>query len=223
MRQILKDIYSELILVLKGKTLDTLIPPILFAITLSLFDLNIALIVGLFFSSILFMVRFIKKDKKRYAIFGFLGVGIAAIFSYLNQSAITYFIPDVLGSGISLLVAIVSFIMRKPLAAYVSHITRGWPIDWFLRDDVRPAYQEVTLIWMIYFLFRTVLETTIYLTGSVNQFVWVNTLLGLPLLIFILTVSYVYGIWRLRTLKGPGVDEYINKKEPPYKGQTKGF
>lgn len=219
----IKEIYQELSMVLKGKTLDTLMPPIIYALMLNLLNLEIALIVGLFFSFVLFLIRMLKNEKKRYAVLGFLAVGIAAGFSYLSQSPITYFIPDILGSGLSLLVALISVLIGKPLVAYVSHLTRGWPIEWFWRADIKPAYQEVTIIWTFYFLFRTVLETTIYLSGDVNQFVWVNTLLGLPLLILMLTLSYIYGLWRLRKLEGPSVDEYINDSKPPYKGQLKGF
>lgn len=48
-------------------------------------------------------------------------------------------------------------------------------------------------------------------------------LLGWPVTIVVLVLSYVYGIWRLRKLRGPGVDEFITGKQPPYRGQTRGF
>ena len=223
MKRLLKEIAEELVLVLKGRTLDTLIPPILFAITLGIFNLEIALIISVLLALIILGFRVFKKEEKKYAFFGVVAVSVAALFSYLNQNPVTYFIPDIIGSAVSVMIAIVSLMIRKPMAAYLSHLTRGWPLEWFWRDDVRPAYKEVTYLWLFYFVFRTVLETTIYLTGNVNQFVWVNTLLGFPLLISILTISYIYGIWRLRKLGGPGVDEYISGQEPPYKGQTRGF
>jgi len=47
--------------------------------------------------------------------------------------------------------------------------------------------------------------------------------MGLPFTIAILVISYIYGIWRLRTLKGPGIDEFMEAKEAPYRGQTRGF
>lgn len=223
MKRLLKEVYEELILVLKGRTLDTLIPPILFAIALGIFGLEIALIIAVSIALIILGFRAYKKEEIKYAFFGVIAVSIAALFSYLNQNPVTYFIPDIIGSGLSVVIAVFSLIIKKPMAAYLSHLTRGWPLDWFWRDDVRPAYKEVTYLWLLYFIFRTALETTIYLTGNVNQFVWVNTLLGFPLLISILTISYIYGIWRLRKLGGPGVDEYISGQEPPYKGQTRGF
>ena len=223
MKRFIREVYEEFILVFKGKTLDTLIPPIVFLIFLNLYTLNTALIVSFLLSLIILIYRMIKKENQTYAFFGIIAVGIASIFSYLGNNPSTYFIPDILGSALSLVLAIISLIIKKPLAAYASHFTRGWPLSWFWRKDVLPAYMEVTILWSLYFLLRTTIEISFYVNNDVQNFVWFNTLIGFPLLIGILTVSYLYGIWRLRKLKGPGVDEYIENKEPPYKGQTRGF
>ena len=223
MKRFIREVYEEFILVFKGKTLDTLIPPIVFLIFLNLYTLNTALIVSFLLSLIILIYRMIKKEKQTYAFFGIIAVGIASIFSYLGNNPSTYFIPDILGSALSLVLAIISLIIKKPLAAYASHFTRGWPLSWFWRKDVLPAYMEVTILWSLYFLLRTTIEISFYANNDVQNFVWFNTLIVFPLLIGILTVSYLYGIWRLRKLKGPGVDEHIENKEPPYKGQTRGF
>jgi len=33
----------------------------------------------------------------------------------------------------------------------------------------------------------------------------------------------VYGLFRLKQLKGPGIEEYNEYQQPPYKDQTRGF
>ena len=223
MKKLVKEIYEELISVLKGKTLDTLLPPIIFVITLNWFSLTTALIISITLSILLWIYRAIRHDNQKYAIFGLVGVIIASLFAYLNNDPRTYFIPDILGSALILIIAGWSLVINKPLAAYASHLTRGWPLAWFWRKDVLPAYREVTWFWLFYFVLRTAIETTLYFRGSVDDFVWFNTFVGFPLLITILTISYIYGIWRLRKLNGPGVEEFIAKKEAPYKGQTRGF
>jgi hypothetical protein len=121
------------------------------------------------------------------------------------------------------LAALTSLILGKPLAAWASHLTRGWPLDWFWRDDVRPAYSEVTWAWMIFFLLRLGLQLTLYLQGQVSTLAWTESLLGWPVTLIILVSSYIYGIWRLRQLGGPGVDEFIAQTPPPWQGQTRGF
>lgn len=223
MKKLFKEIYQELVLVLKGKTLDTLLPPIIFVLSLNWFSLDVAVIVSILLSICLWLFRVFKHDNQRYAIFGLIAVIIASVFAYLSDNPATYFIPDIIGSAAILIITIVTLFMNRPLAAYVSHFTRGWPLEWFWRKDVLPAYREVTWFWLSYFIIRTIVETVLFLSDAIEQLVWFNTFVGFPLLIFVLTVSYVYGIYRLRKLKGPGVDEFIEGKESPFKGQTRGF
>ena len=55
------------------------------------------------------------------------------------------------------------------------------------------------------------------------QLTWINILLGWPFTILILILSYLYGLWHLQNLGGPGVQEYQNDKKPPWEGQKRGF
>jgi hypothetical protein len=221
--KLFKEILNELVTVLKGKTLDTLIPPIIFIVSLNFLNLNLSLLSALSFSLLIYIFRLIKKETGKYALFGMVGILFASVFAYINQNATNYFISDMISNVLIVVVSVVSLIIKRPLAAYASHLTRGWPVAWFLRDDVKPAYKEVTIFWAIVFFIRAIVEFRLYLDDNISALFLLNTLVGFPLLIVVLTISYIYGIWRLRNLKGPGVDEFISKKEPPYRGQTKGF
>lgn len=223
MKKLFKELLQELTFVLKGKTLDTLITPLIFILTLNLFDLNTAIITSVVLSILLLLIRVIKKEKILYALIGLLGVLIAFVFSILGNNPKTFFIPDILGSFLVVLLASYTLLVKRPLAIYASHLTRGWPMDWFLRKDVLPAYKEVTYLWLIYFIFRLFMDIWFFSKNQLERLVWFNTVVGYPLLILILVTSYIYGIYRLRKLKGPGIDEFIQKKEPPFRGQTRGF
>jgi hypothetical protein len=223
MKKLFKEILEELLMILKGRTIDAILPPIIYFIVNRYVDLLTALIIAVSFALVLFIRNRIKHEKSFYAVIGLSGVVVAAVFAYLSDNPSTYFLPDLLTNVLVILLAIYSLMVDRPMAAYASNITRGWPIAWFWRDDVKPAYREVTWLWLGFFTARAVLELWIYLLGSLASLVFVNIVLGLPLLIFILTISYIYGIWRLRRLGGPGVDEFIDGKEPPFRGQTRGF
>ncbi|MEC9485325.1 MAG: DUF3159 domain-containing protein [Candidatus Izemoplasma sp.] len=223
MKDLFKDIVDELIFVLKGNTLDILIPPILFYVGLRFFDLFIALLFSLMFACIMLGIRLHKKEKWYYAVGGIIGTLVAAVMVYINTNASNFFLPDLIGTGVFIVVTALSILIKKPLAMFASHITRGWDIDWFLRKDIYPAYLEVTIFWLGFFILRFIVELTLYLTSTTEELVVANIIMGLPLLIFVLTISYIYGIWRLKTLNGPGIDEYHDEKTPPYKGQRKGF
>jgi intracellular septation protein A len=218
-----REILEELTSVLSGKTLDAIVPPLIFVIVNSVFGLTAAIIVALIISTTFGIYRLIRKQSGVYALFGTLGILLAGGFAYLADNATNYFLPGIVTNAFVLLLSVFTLLIDKPLAAYASHLTRGWTLDWFWRKDIRPAYREVTIMWSLFFLIRTIIQLTLFLSDNVDALIWANTIMGLPVTIAVLVLSYVYGIWRLRNLKGPGIDEYLENKNAPFRGQTRGF
>ena len=218
-----KEILEELKSVVSGKTFDALLPPLVFVIINGIFGLDIAVISALGLAIVLGITRLARKQAWQYALGGLLGVTLATGLAYLTRSAAGYFIPAIISSILLFLAAFVSLLIGKPLAAWASHLTRGWPLAWFWRKDIKPAYLEVTLFWSLFLLMRLAVQIILFQSGDAARLAWANTLLGWPVTIIVLIISYIYGIWRLRKLCGPGVEEYQSGKEPPWQGQTRGF
>lgn len=223
MSKLAKDIAEELKLFLSGKTIDALIPPIIYIVGNNLFGLIEAVILALSLALILAGIRLVKKESILYALAGIGGVALASGFALISKNAANYFLPKILGSGALFLVSLLSVFMGKPLAAILSHLSRGWDFAWFLRKDIKPAYREVTLVWALLFLGRMVLQILFYQRGNVSELGWASILLGFPATLSVLILTLVYGIWRLKKLGGPGVDEFMEGKSPPWEGQKKGF
>lgn len=219
----LQEIWEELKSVLSGATIDALLPPIVFAIVNGLFGLEAGVISALVLAVGLGAIRLIRRQSWGYALGGVLGVGLAAGLALLTQEAASYFIPAIITSALLVIAALISNLIGKPLTAWVSHLTRGWPLDWFWRPDVKPAYRDVTWFWAFFFALRLVLQILLYLQGQAGTLAWANTLLGWPVTILVLVASYIYGIWRLQKLGGPGVEEFEDGKDPPWEGQKRGF
>ncbi len=219
----LLEIKDEIKTVLSGSTIDAILPPILFVIINNLLGITAAIIFALILSLILGIKRIINKESWKYAFGGFLIVSLAAGLALITKNASNYFIGAAIGSGVFFILALISLFIGKPMAAYASHISRGWPLDWFWRKDIKPAYREVTFFWGIFFLMRFIIQITLIRKANPDQLVWANTLLGWPVTLIILISSYIYGTWRLKNLGGPGVDEFREGKEPPWEGQKKGF
>lgn len=223
MSPILDDIRQELRSVIGGKTLGAILPPIVFVIANNLFGLAIGVVAASMTAVLLGAGRYLKGETIRYAAGGLLGVLIASAFAYFAGNAANYFLPRIFTSGFLFLAAILTLLVGKPMAAIASHLSRGWEFEWFLRKDIKPAYMEVTLMWAVLFLVRMLLQLQLYTDGDLLKQAWFNTLLGTPATLSVLILSYVYGIWRLKRLGGPGIDEFREKKEPPYRGQITGF
>jgi uncharacterized membrane protein len=219
----LKDLFSEIKLIFTGKTLDAIIPPLIFVVVNGYLGLSIAIIVSLVIALIFFIYRVVSKQSFSYALFGLVGILLAGGFAFVANNATNFFLPDIITNGFILLLSIGSLIINKPIAAYLSHLTRGWTLNWFWRKDILPAYREVTYMWTAFFLIRTIIQVVLFIGNDVNALLWTSTIMGLPATFLILTISYVYGIWRLKQLGGPGIDEFDANKKPPYRGQNRGF
>lgn len=218
-----REVLDELKSVLKGKTVDALIPPLIFVLVNGIVGLSEASLIAVGAAGGLTALRLMKKQQVRYALGGLAGVLLAVGFAYLSGSAENFFIPKIISSGFMVLFTLGSLLAGRPLAALMSHLTRGWPMEWFERKDVKPAYVEVTLIWSLLLVVRLVIQILLFRGRNLSQIFWVNTLIGTPFTIIVLIFSYLYGVWRLSRLGGPGVDEFLQGKPRPWKGQKKGF
>ncbi len=217
------EIREELKTVLGGRTIDALLPPLLFVIVNGLSTLEIALGAAIGLAVLLTMVRLVRGQSWTYALGGLLAVALAAGLALLTRNAASYFLPALIGSAMILVAMLVSLMIGKPLAAWLSHLTRGWPLAWFWREDVKPAYREVTWVWALLIAARLGIQAFLFQRGDAAALAWANTLLGWPVTIAVLVLSYIYGIWRLHRLGGPGVHEFNAGKNPPWEGQTRGF
>ena len=168
-------------------------------------------------------VRLIRRHTLRYALGGLGGVTMASLAAVLLDRGEGFFLPGMLSGSVTSAVCLVSVIVRRPLVAWTSFVARRWPLAWYWHPRVRPAYSEVSLAWFVFFAGRLLLQYLLFRRGATDSLALVNLGLGWPALVVLLAASYLYGLWRLRTLGGPSVDEFKNQAPPPWTGQKKGF
>jgi hypothetical protein len=205
------------------KLLDTLLPLVIFLLGNQFFGLSAALAASLAGAGLFTIVRLIQRENPVFALAGVGGAALAAGIAYLSGSESGFFIPGLISGGLTILICLGSVVLRRPAAAWTSHLTRRWPLEWYWLDRVRPAYAEVSLIWAGAFGARTGLEYWLLQQEAINALGAAKILLGWPYTILILILSYLYGIWRLKTLKGPSVEEFRAGITPPWQGQKRGF
>ena len=207
----------------RGGLTDSLIPPIVFLIMNALAGFEIALWGSLGIALIIAAYRQIKRQPLRYALGGIGGVILAVLIARLVGGAQGYFLPGIISGFFTVFLCLTSIILKRPLVAWTSFITRRWPLEWYWHPRVRPAYSEVTLAWGIFFALRTLLQFQLFQRGEAATLGVVQLISGWPALILLLVASYLYGIWRLHNLKGPSVVEVKSGAEPPWEGQKRGF
>jgi hypothetical protein len=220
-----QEIIEEFRSVMTGRNrwVDSLIPPIVFLILNALTGFEIALWGSLGIALIIAGYRIINRQPLRYALGGIGGVLLAMLIARIVGGAQGYFLPGIVGGFLTVFLCLASILIKRPLAAWTSTLTRRWPLEWYWHPRVRPAYNEVTLFWGIFFAIRTFLQFRLYQLGETVTLGTVQLILGWPALILLLAGSYLYGLWRLQNLKGPSVDEFRAGTQPPWEGQKRGF
>lgn len=220
-----KELFEEFRSVFSGSNslLDSLLPPLLFLIINAVFGFQPALWASLGIGAIITGLRLLRRQKIAFALGG-LGAALLAIgLRYLLNSSQAYFLPTLINDSLIMLALLVSTIINRPAVAFTSAFTRRWPLDWYWHAQVRPAYSEVTAIWVVYYALKIAIEFVLFRQGNVYRLAIFNFIGGWPALILLLIVSYLYGQKRLRNLKGPSIQEFIQKIPPPWRSQQRGF
>ena len=220
-----QEIISELRMVFtgRGKLLDSLIPPLVFLVCNAIFGLNIALWASVGTALLIGLLRAFKRQPLIYAFGGLGGILVAVIITRILGRAEGFFLPGLLTGSLTFLLCLVSLLLKRPLVAWTSYLTRRWPLEWYWHARVRPAYSEVTLAWTLFFGLRLLLQLGLFWQGAAQALGWVQLLTGWPALVILLIASYLYGLWRLANLGGPSVEEFKSGTPPPWQGQKRGF
>jgi hypothetical protein len=221
----LRELVEEFRLVFTGRSnlADSIIPPVIFLIINALLGFEFAMWGSLAVALLITVFRLSRRQPLRYALGGIGGVILAILVARLLGRAEGYFLPGMVTGGLTVIGCLVSVIVGRPLVAWTSYIARRWPLDWYWHPKVRPAYNEVTLAWAVFFAIRLGLQWSLFQEQAAGLLGVIQVVTGWPATIALLVVSYLYGTWRLRNLKGPSVEEFRAGAEPPWSGQRRGF
>jgi hypothetical protein len=132
-------------------------------------------------------------------------------------------LPGIITGIFTVVLCGVSIVAGRPLVAWTSYIARRWSLDWYWHPNVRPAYSEVTIAWMVFFVVKLAVQILFFREAQAGALAVVNAIAGWPATIVLLVLSYVYGLWRLQHLKGPSIEEFKAGADPPWTGQSRGF
>jgi hypothetical protein len=220
-----REILEELRSVVLGRSnlVDSVVPPVLFLIVNALLGFDAAMGSSLVVALGITALRLVRRQPVLYALGGIAGTGVAIGVAILSGRAEGFFLPGIVSGAATVLICLVSVLAGRPLVAWTSYVTRRWPLDWYWHPRVRPAYSEVTWMWVVFFGLRLALQIVLFEQEATGWLALANVVLGWPATIVLLVVSYVYGTWRLRSLGGPSVEEFRAGADPPWESQRRGF
>ncbi len=220
-----QELREELTDLLSGRSgvADGIVSPIVFVAVNAFAGVRTAAAAGLAVALAIVVWRLVRGHPLRFAVGGLLGTGLAIALAVRSGDARDYFLPGLISGAATTIGAIISITVRRPLVAWTSWFTRGWPIEWYWHPRVRPAYTLVTWLWVLFFGMRTAVQGWLFLADETTTLGVVRAITGWPGLIALLTATYLVGRHRLEALGGPSVVEFQDQAPPPWTGQQRGF
>ena len=200
---------------------DSVVAPLFFVVTSNFSTLNQAILLTGLLLAILLLYRLLKKQNLKFVFYGLIGTIVALFLARVQGSASGFFIPGIVRDLSIAVVGLVSIIVKKPFTIYSSKAIRKWPQEWYVHEQVRPAYTRVAIIWTVYLFLKGGLQVIFF--NSPEILVTIKLLLSNQTTLILLVATYMIGQNKLQSLSGPSVDEFINGTPPPWKSQQKGF
>jgi len=221
----IQEIKEEIKDILTGRRnlLDSLLPPLLFVIVNELVGFDAAMWSALAVAFAFAVLRLVRGQSALSALGGIGGVFIAIFLAKWMGRDESFFLPGILSNLFWVVLFVASLLIGKPLLAWGSYFLRKWPLEWYWHPRVRPAYMEVSLMWLVFMAARSSLQIFLYNHQAAGELAILTLVTGVPATILLLVASYVYGNWRLGQLGGPSVEEYQSGTQPPWTGQGRGF
>lgn len=161
--------------------LETSLPGLVF-VTVFAFnrDVQLSAVIAAGVGLLLLGARLVRRDTIQYAVGGFAGVLIAALFALSTGDANNYFLPSILKNlGFGLLY-LVSVLVRWPLLGVLIGPLLKENFAWRQHTARRRAYAQATLIWAGMFAVRLGVMLPLYLLDQTVALGIAGVALGWP-------------------------------------------
>jgi hypothetical protein len=178
----------------KRGLIDSGLPSLVFLVVFNISgkDVNAALYAAVALSTVLTLLRLLKRETIQHAFSGLIGVGICALISKRTGNAADFYLPGLwINAGYGLLYAITNLVKWPILGVMLGPIL-GENLLW-RKDPARlNAYIKAGWLWVAMFAARLIVQYPLYKSGNINILGTARLLMGYPL--FILTA---WGTWQI--------------------------
>jgi hypothetical protein len=159
---------------------------------------TLSLTAGIVFATVLTVAAFFwERRHARSGLSASIGLTIAlvqAVSGLASGSARWYFAPGLIASTAYGLVFLGSVVIGRPLAGVFASETYPFPPEVRASVTFRRVFSRVSLAWGGYLVGRGAFRLLMLATSSVDAFIVVNILTGLPLTAALMAWSIWYGV-----------------------------
>ena len=160
---------------------------------------------GILAATVLALIAYLwERRRERSGVTAAIGLGIAlvqAAAGLATGSTTGYFAPGLIVNGAYGLAFLGSVLIGRPLAGVFARETYPFPPDMLASAIFRRVFSHISLVWAAYLLLRTGIRLIALLRTSVELFLVVNVLTGIPLTVAIMAWSIWYGHRRFSSIQ----------------------
>ena len=172
---------------------DAFGPVLVFYLGWKLVDLR----TGILAATALAVVAYVwERRRARSGVTAAIGLAIALVQAAAGLATGTttgYFAPGLVVNGAYGLAFLGSVLIGRPLAGIFARETYPFPPEMVDSITFRRVFSQISLVWAAYLLLRTGIRMIALLRTSVELFLVVNVLTGIPLTVGIMAWSIWYG------------------------------
>jgi intracellular septation protein A len=149
-----------------------------------------------------------ERRQARSGITAGIGLGIAlvqATAGMASGSTTAYFAPPIIVNGAYGLAFLASVVIGRPLAGVFAQETYPFPPQVKASQTFRRVFSRISLVWATYLLLRTGLRLLVLLRSSVEVYLAINVVTGIPFTAALMSWSIWYSVrsFRRSTEGGP--------------------
>lgn len=182
--------------------IETIVPGLVFVVTFSL-TLNPWLAIGISVAvSVGFTgYRLIRRQAATQALVGLAGVVASALLAVISNRPEDNFVVGMLTNAGYGIVFLISILVGWPVIGVVVGLLRNEGTRWRQNRHHKRVYTGVTAIWLAMFVLRLAIEYPLYLSGNVAALGVAKLVLGLPLYVPVLALTWliVRSLYREKT------------------------
>lgn len=202
---------------------DSFAPPLLFVAANALWGLSVAATIAIFAGVLVAAWRVRRGQRMIYALAGIFGVAFAVFLALRSGRAESYFLPGIVSTAAYAGGTLISILVKRPLSGWTGWAYRRWPLDWYWRDDVRPAYSHVSWYWFWYFAIRGSVSWWLFTTEQPELLAVWKSITSWPTILPLFYLTYRIGVKKRDELGGPNIEEHLAGAVPPYVGGQRRF
>lgn len=136
------------------------------------------------------VVRLRRGDRPRSVLIGLLAVCVAALIALRTGRATDFFLLQLLSNAASVLVWMISIVVRWPLLGVVVGGVLGQRGRWRRDPALQRAYSRGSWVWVGQYVVRVAVFVPLYLSDQVMALVAARAALSWPLVAACLAVSW---------------------------------